>query len=119
MVSNNSTPSLDPTLPTQTLHHPAQPDNTIQPLPHLPPTSTDPPQTEFPETSPEGNNDDVFYETEQEQGTDTEGMSDGELELPRSSHISGNKELLHDPPEDEPTSKRTRKENTDTSNPSE
>ena len=46
-------------------------------------------------------------------------MSDGELELPRSSQISGNKELLHDPPEDETTSKRTRKENPDTPNPNE
>ncbi len=112
MVNNDTTPPLDPTLPTQPLLHRTQPDNTTQLLTHLPHNSTNP-QGPLPETSPEGHNDDVFYETEQEQGTDIEGMSDGELELPRSSHISGNKELEQGPPEDKTTSKRTRTANPD------
>jgi hypothetical protein len=92
---------------------PSQPET--QPLLTPPHNPSDQPRDPTLVTTPDGKNDEVFYETEQELENDNEELFDGELELPRSSQISGNKELQQDPPEDEATSKKTRK--ADSTNP--
>ena len=50
----------------------------------------------------------IYCETELEHDHGNEEMLDGELELPRSSQVSGTKELKDDPPEDEANSKKSR-----------
>ncbi len=85
-----------------------------QPILTPPLNPIDPPRDQNLETTPDGKYDDVFYETEQENDNDIEELSGEELELPRSSQISGNKKLQHDPPEDETTSKKTRTDNNNT-----